>query len=224
MPLIVSQVSILSSPISEEWFFVVIMLLFLIMVYAFWFSYGWLKDSVWNFFNNKKRNSIFSTASANALKSKTVMVFFTLMVFALYLYVIIHNQNEKFELYGFIKFAIAIVVFYTLKQLIMETIAWIFLDKTQVAILRNNYITIVACTGCVIFPLLITNVYITPIIAPYILAISILICIASFLLYTIKLFQLFYRKLLAFFYILLYLCALEIIPLFLFYKVLLFIV
>ena len=205
-----------SNPASQAWVFALLLGVFLLFVYAKSFSANWLTESIRTFFRVQERASIFVENSSNALRLKFFMISFSLTVFALYIYTIMLN----FEVYSFIKILAIIAVYYIVKRFIGELIGYVFLEKSTMSIVRDSYTNLVSYLGIILFPILILQIYLPLQYFNFIEITALIVCIIAFLLFTVKLFLIFFHKKLSFFYIILYLCTLEILPLFFLIKAL----
>ena len=205
-----------ANPASQDWVFALLLGLFLLFVYTQSISTNWLTESVRTFFRVQERASIFVENNSNGLRSKIFMISFSLIVFALYTYTIMLN----FELYNFIIILAIITVYYIVKRLISELIAYVFLEKSTMSIVRESYTNIVSYLGIILFPMLILQIYLPTQYFNTIEITTLIVCITAFLIFAAKLLLIFFHKKLAFFYIMLYLCTLEILPLFFLVKML----
>jgi len=138
---------------------------------------------------------------------------------SLYMYLIIFTADNSFSLKEYGYFLVVTGLFFGIKSLLIDLIGFVFLPHSTLKIAKESYYNIVSILGIILFPLLILQIYI-----PYNLyripeISSLIIGIAACIAVIIKLFQIFFHKTVASFYILLYLCTLEILPLFFLYRV-----
>jgi hypothetical protein len=214
MPLESSDILIASTPISESWFFASILALFAILVYTIIISSDWISLSIRFFFKVKERNSLFATPDTNSRQVKTLPAFFSLAVISLFTCEAIHSPGTALRFINFGKLLLLFGCFYLAKRLLMEITAYVFMEKSKSKIARESYISIINYLGLFLFPLMVLHVYGPAIIADIVLSAGIIVLLAAVLMFIIKLFQIFYTTKLVLFYILLYLCTLEILPLF----------
>jgi len=212
--------SIPSTPASQWWVFVLLLGLFLLFAYAKSFSISWLTLSIRTFFRMQERASIFFESSANSFRSKFLMVLSSVVVFALYIYAVRFNLEAGSNFFNFILILFLVSVYYISKRLIGELTGYIFLEKSTLQIVRESYTNIISYMGIILFPMLVLQIYLPLQFFKFIEIVALIVCIAAFLLFVIKLFLIFFHKKLAFLYIMLYLCTLEILPLFFLIKAL----
>ena len=110
-----------------------------------------------------------------------------------------------------------VVFFFVIKWLLYSFINWIFFNKTRNIIWLESYFNVVIGAGFLLFPIVLLIVYfdLSPQIAPY--SIGFVIIIAKILLFY-KCFSNFFNKLYGAFHLILYFCALEILPDFVLWK------
>ncbi|MDR0811003.1 MAG: DUF4271 domain-containing protein, partial [Paludibacter sp.] len=188
----------------------------LLLLYAHSFSMIWVKDSIKTFFRVQERVSIFAEQSINSFKSRFFMITFSILVIAMYIYTLMFNDS-----FGFYNFALICGItsaYYIIKRFIGEIIGYVFLNKSTLKIARESYMNIVSYMGFILFPLLVLQIYLPLQCLNFIKITAIIVCMTMFLLFVIKLFLIFFHKKLAFLYIMLYLCTLEILPLFFLFK------
>ena len=110
-----------------------------------------------------------------------------------------------------------IVFFFVIKWILYSFVNWIFFNKTRNIIWLESYFNVVIGAGFLLFPIVLLIVYfdLSPQIAPYF--IGFVIIIAKILLFY-KCFSNFFNKFHGAFHLILYFCALEILPDFVLWK------
>ena len=110
-----------------------------------------------------------------------------------------------------------VVFFFVIKWLLYSFVNWIFFNKTRNIIWLESYFNVVIGAGFLLFPIVLLIVYfdLSPQIAPYF--IGFVIIIAKILLFY-KCFSNFFNKFYGAFHLILYFCALEILPDFVLWK------
>ena len=206
-------------PQTENWVFVTILVLFLLLVFSISRSRGMLNEIIRNFFQVKERTSIFSKATINDFRFRFFLVLFSIVVLSLYAYLGLNGFKNLISFTGFSYFLIVFLIYFGIKLLLINLIGIVFFDKTNLKMAKDSYFDVLSFLGITIFPLLILNIYGPGFLSHLTVIFSIMACIIALVLIIIKLFQIFFNKIATSFYILLYLCTLEIVPLLIMYKV-----
>lgn len=202
-----------STTITENWVFGVVFILFILMIIAVNRSYNWIVEAFRNLSKVRNRSSIFSKTTAEEYQSKFLLTIFSTGVISLYLYLHLYIGNAL-SLRVFILFFIAGLIFLFFKNLLMNLVAYVFLDPELLKIAKENYFNIISFLGFLLYPLLILRLYInTGVDVKMFDSIAVILSISALIFMTIKLFRIFLHKILDFFHLMLYLCTLEILPL-----------
>lgn len=208
-----------SLPQTEDWVFLTLFALFLILVSSISRSAGLFTDTIKNFFQVKERTSIFSKATVNDFRFRFFIILFSICVLSLYAYNTIHAPSSPFLLKEYGVFLAATLLFFGIKSILFDILGYVFLDKATLKMSKETYFNIVAFLGVLLYPFLVLGIYLSSDFEPLIELICLILCISAYLLLIIKLFQIFFQKIVASFYILLYLCTLEFLPLIALYQV-----
>ena len=116
------------------------------------------------------------------------------------------------------------MAFLAIKYFIFKILSYIFFNNNnKTSIFTRGYFTILFGLGLGLFPLALGLIYTPPSFHPYFIIGGLILCIISFLLIFYKTSQIFLNKISSFFYIILYLCTLEILPIVLVLKALIWI-
>jgi len=208
-----------SLPNTEIWVFATLILLFLILVFTFKRSSGWMSDTFRYFFKKKDRSSFFSKATISDFYSKSALLLFSLGVFSLYAYLQIFKPESGFHLYIYIFFFLVFLAYYLFKYLTIIILGYVFIEPAKLKKATEYYYNILTFLAISLFPLLFFQIYIHENYFFIIQTLSLIFTSTAFIVLIIKLFQIFFSKIVVSFYILLYLCTLEILPLFILYVV-----
>jgi len=208
-----------SIPQTENWVFVVLMLLFFLLIYSISQSVGYISETIKTFFQVKERSSIFSKATVNDSRFRFLFILFSIVVLSLYVFFYFHKTEQPFTMHEFWLILFATGVFLIVKLILFEIIGYVFLNQNNLKISIVSYFNIISFYGLVLYPLLFLQIYLHESLAGIINVISLIVSLIAAILITFKLFQIFFQKLLDSFYILLYLCTLEILPLIILIKV-----
>lgn len=208
-----------SLPSTEVWVFVALILLFLILVFTFNRSSGWMSDTIRYFFKKKDRSSFFSKATISDFYSKSALLLFSIGVFSLYTYLQVFKFGAGFHLNTYIYFFLVFLAFYLIKYLIILILGYVFLEPANLKTVTEYYYNILSFLAISLFPLLFCQIFIHEDYTYIIQTIALIFSVIALIVLIIKLFQIFFNKIVVSFYILLYLCTLEILPLFLLFVV-----
>jgi hypothetical protein len=202
-----------SSPKSESWVFGYILILFALFIWSTSRSGSFIFESVKNYFQPKKRSSIFSKSTVFDSRYRSFFVLFAIGAISLYIYFLLYVPEKNFTFPTFIKIFGLTAIFVFVKSLFIDLIGYVFLDKSTTKIAKESYFDVISFLGITLFPLLIIQIYSFRAVYPIAGIASLLLCIIAVNMIIIKIFRIFFRKIISFFYIMLYLCTLEILPL-----------
>lgn len=207
-------------PQTEAWVFIALLLLFGYMIYSVTRASNLLSDSIKNFFAVKERSSIFNKSTVNDDRFRIFLTGFSAMVLSLFAYLVLSRPLiDGFSLIHFSRILLITILFFTFKSLEFSVIGYVFLDEKRYKIASESYFNVLSYLSIILYPLLVILIYAPASWYNFFFYLSFFIIVLSFVLIVIKIFQIFFRNLVSVFYILLYLCTLEILPLFILYKV-----
>ena len=194
----------------------VLFLCFILVSYVLAHGKKHLEQQFKNFALSKERASLFDDTTASDVRYTLVLILQTCILsgFCVYDYFSDHDLIlfRTVPHYLLLSIYIAYVVFFfVIKWLLYSFINWIFFNKTRNIIWLESYFNVVIGAGFLLFPIVLLIVYfdLSPQIAPYF--IGFVIIIAKILLFY-KCFSNFSNKLYGAFHLILYFCALEILP------------
>ncbi|MDR1652977.1 MAG: DUF4271 domain-containing protein [Prevotellaceae bacterium] len=208
-----------SSMETSPFVFIGIVALLFLPLLVFHKSKGFLKDSFAMILKTRRRQNTF-----RSFRSPTMSVFALLSIFFIFsmsLYVFNFSFYES-ATFSYLKLSLIIVAtatFFLVKILFIRFLTYVFFDSTITRVTTTDYLNILSLCGLFIFPILVFRIYANPGWHFYLDILSAIILIVSILLVIVKLFGLFFSKFIDLFYILLYLCTLEILPVFSLLKV-----
>ena len=212
---------------ANNWGFILFLTCFFIIAYTVSQRAKLLLSMANGLFRNKDRQSIFFEPAGNEFTSKILLGLQTVILGSLIFYCIsIHNETfipeSSSQLFLFLgKTALALIVFFIYKFLSYSIIGNIFYKKEAVHLWNDNFFSIICLSGIVLFFPVLIFFYVKQayfFCYYFILLYSIFILIFTFY----KIYALFFHEKERLLYFILYLCAQEIIPLFLLYKVLVY--
>ncbi|VBB47334.1 conserved membrane hypothetical protein [uncultured Paludibacter sp.] len=209
-----------SFPNTESWTFIVICMLFLLFVGSVKNSAGILWANVKSIFKSKDSSySYHTTSTINLIEYKIFSTLFFLGVISLFVYEAFYNTPTDFQFITFAKIFGISVAFYIIKILLIEFIGNVFFSLKQIKLFKDTYFNLVLLSSIILFPVLILKTYHPNMWQIPFNQIAVFLLLIFYILLLIKVFQIFFTKILDCFYIFLYLCTLEILPLFLLFRV-----
>ena len=195
------------------------------------FIFSWIKILYQKYIVQVIAATVNYQVSVRLLREKNVLFrnmsmglnfIFTLNI-GLFIYFLIQNFNlNQIEPNGFLSVAIyslGVLAFYNVKTFICKLIGNVFLVKEQIAEYVHNIHLYNKNTGLFLFPVVIVYPYITSsLIKPIVIYLGLIIIIGMTLLLVYRSFQIIMKNGVSLFYLILYLCAVEILPILLLIK------
>lgn len=176
------------------------------------------------FFSSREHASLFSIETRREVHYTLYLLFQTCLILGLFIFD--YNQNTfglstmtvtPFWLLVF--HVLTCCIYFSLKYLIYFFINWIFFDKKKRDRWLFSYSVVLSLQGIFLFPLVLMIVYFN--LLPNTIWISyIVLLILSKLVLFYKCFSIFFPKLYGFFHLIMYFCALEMMPMFAFWQAL----
>ena len=168
------------------------------------------------FFQSRERNSIFANTSSVEMRYVLLLILQTFVLVGVCLFnclvqdrpSLIH-QVDPHALLGFC--VASCLLYFALKWLLYLALGWIFFDKQQVGNWLESYSTLLYYLGFSLFPITLLIVYFG-LNLQFALVLGVFIFILVKILMLYKYIKLFCDKLYGCFLLILYFCALEIIP------------
>lgn len=177
-----------------------------------------------NFLLHKERSSIFASETSIATPSLVVLRLQTCVLAGIYFLNYFENsnpalfiQNSPHKLLG-IYIAICLV-YVMVKWIVYSIIGWAFFDKSYTNLYLESYSTLIYYTGFTLFPFILLFTYFDLNVI-YVVTIGLFILIFAKILIFYKWLKFFFSNIYGLLLLILYFCALEIIPCFIFYKAL----
>ena len=207
-----------SLPHNELWVFIALFFLFGFLIFSVTRSSGLITDAIKTFFQVKERSSIFSKASVTDSRFRVFLIVFAVFVISLFAYLNFYQIKSSFSLVKYFEFILVSSVFFGFKILSFEIMDYVFLDNKSARLAKESYFNVLSFLGIILFPLLVAQIYVAVEFVKISNDFGLLAIILAYILIIIKLFQIFFHNIVSFFYILLYLCTLEILPIFILYR------
>ena len=175
-----------------------------------------------SFFNQRDRASIFGNSASIDIRFLILMLLQTAIFSGLFFFnffddispSLMENVSPYLLLGGYI---VSCAVYILLKWLMYVLLGWIFFDKNKTSLWISSYFTLVCYFGFVLFPFVLLLIY-------FDLKLIYLVVLGLFLLLFVKILmfykwiKLFFNKFEGLLLLILYFCALEIIPCLLLYR------
>ncbi|MDR2823989.1 MAG: DUF4271 domain-containing protein [Prevotellaceae bacterium] len=199
---------------TSPFVFIGIIVLLFLPLFVFFQSPNFLNDSFSMILKEKNRQSMFR--SFRSIDPTILVLLSIFFVFLLSLYIFNFSFSHKIA-FSYSKLGLILMVtaaFFTIKILFIRFLTYVFFDSAAVRVTTIDYLNILSISGLLIFPLLIFRIYTNPHWHFYLDIATTIALITNILLVILKLFRLFFSKFIDLFYILLYLCTLEILPVF----------
>lgn len=209
------------SPGRDDNITLVLLACFFLSAYVLAHSYNFLLQLGSCFLLHRDRASIFGTSAGSDMRYLLLLILQTCVLIGLYLFVCFSVRAEMADqtdsLYLLSLCVVSCIVYVCLKWLMYAFLGWTFLDKSTFTFWAESYATILYYTGFLIFPFLLLIIYLN-----FNLQISVIIGLFLFglvkILILYKWIKLFCYNLFGGLLLILYFCALEIIPCVMFYK------
>ncbi len=204
---------------NQPWIFLTLLFLFVLFSVIIKTQGQYFFSNLKRIFENKNNISDFSTSDKkHRIHISLLFKFFSLSVFSLYAYVLFFDNIQKLSINVFLTLYTITIIFYTLKVIIFKTLGYIFSAPTVATYFTKTYFQLLRILNFILYPILVLYIYVPIFTQTNFIIVSILSFCLFFITLTIKLYQLFFVKRIALFYIFLYLCAVEIMPLFILFR------
>lgn len=208
-----------SQPINEPWVFFTYFATFLLFIVVIKLSGGVLFRNIRYFLSpNKQQTQSFVNESIKSFWVKIFIPIFTTAVLTMAVYLLLYDPLRPFVLLEYAYLFGITTLFLLGKRLIFELIGYVFFEREMTTHYQRIYFHLLFLFAIVLLPVLILYTYQTGS-CSYLLTVSLGLFSLYYIILIIKLFQMFFYKSIAYLYIILYLCTLEIIPLFVLFRV-----
>ena len=218
----VQGIPISYSPKMDDGITLILLGCFFLSAYVLSRSRKFLLQLVKDFLLHRERTSIFASSTATDMRYLLLLILQTCVLSGIYFFNYFIDLNPSLihtipplALLGIYIGACLLYLF--VKWLIYSFLGWIFFDKWRMEIWIESYSTLLYYAGLVLFPFILLIVY-------FDLNLYITMAVGIFLLFLIK-FLMFYKWIKLFcnnlyggFLLILYFCALEIVPCFVLYQ------
>lgn len=209
---------ITSQPINEEWLFFVYLTCFFLFLFLKRQYQGRLFENIRYFLSSRKQQTqSFFTEQIKSFWFRILMPIFTIAVFSVAIYLFLYEPPKTFSLLTYGYLCIVTSLFFLFKRLVFSLLGYVFFDNKQTHYYQQIYFRLFFLLIVILFPILFFYTYQT-IFSLNLYSILVITVLSFYIVLIIKLFQMFFYKSIAYLYIILYLCTLEIMPLFLLFR------
>jgi len=196
-----------------------LLLCFILTSYVFAFGKKSIIEHAKNLFSRKEQIDFFGKATASDLRHRIMLRLQTCILMGLFIFDYFHDYNplmvNQKSIYCILGIYIGIcLVFYAAKWMLYRFLGWIFFNKSTTAAWVISYSTIINYLGFCFFPLILLMVYFD-LSTSIILIIGLILIIFAKILMFYKWLKFFFNDLHGLLYLIVYFCALEILPCFL---------
>lgn len=212
----VEGIPVVYSPGRDSWITLLVLGCFFISSYVLYRSRKFLLQLVKDFFLHKERTSIFASSTAADMRYLLLLVLQTCMLVALTLFdFMVDNSPGMVKSLPGIAWAGLLfggsLLFVLLKWLIYTFAGWVFFDRVRVSMWIESYTTLLYYLGFSLFPFTLLTIYFDLSTNIYLSA-TIGLFVVFKLLTLFKWYKLFCNNFYCSLLLILYFCALEIIP------------
>ena len=208
-----------SFPTNESWVFGAILFFIVLLLLSLKKSGGNFTKAIKTLFRKKNSSNTFLGNSVNNFEYKFYFTYFIIGVVSLYVYESLFGGGRTFNVRSFALVFGINLAFYITKILQIEFVGNVFFNKRQIKSFKDDYFNLICLFAVSLFPFLILRTYnYFNWVLPFDL-IAIILLLFFYILLFIKIIQIFFSKTLDTFYIFLYLCTLEILPIFILFRV-----
>jgi len=192
------------------------LLCFILTAYVFANGRKAIIEQAKNLFSRKDTTDFLGRSTASELRHRIMLRFQTCILLGIFTFNYFHDYNpssfDQKSIYCVLGIYIGIcIVFYSLKRIIYGFLGWVFFDKNTTSAWLESYSTIINYLGICFFPLVLLMVYFN-LSASIILIIGFILVIFAKLLMFYKWLKFFFNNLHGLLYLIVYFCALEILP------------
>lgn len=197
------------------------LLLFCFILTAYVFANGKkvLMEQCKNLFNRKEQTDVFSRTTSSDFRYRIILQLQTCILMGIIIFDYFHGHSPSFfehnPVYLILGVYIGIcILYYVIKWIIYAFIGWIFFDKNVITSWLESYSTIIHYLGFCFFPLTLLMIYFD-LSTSIILSIGLILVILAKIVMFYKCLQFFFNNMYGVLYLIVYFCALEILPCFL---------
>jgi len=209
---------------SDDLVSVIILICFFLLAYVFSYTWKYLFQQAKNFILHKERANLFgATTSINGYFSIIIILQTSLLTAIIFLGYFNYKCTDLLqETPSYLPLGIyagVFLIYILFKRILYSFLGWIFFDKGLITLWFESWFTLVYCCGFILFPYVLLLVYFD-FNTQMMLAFGLLILIIAKILMLYKWLKFFFNNIYGLSLLILYFCALEIVPCFIYYRVL----
>ncbi|MEG1685425.1 MAG: DUF4271 domain-containing protein [Bacteroides sp.] len=200
----------------------IVFLCFFFVAYVFTYGKRFLIQEVKDFYRTKERNSIFANSTAADFRYGLVLLTQTCILMGICCFDYFHTKLP--QLFDVVHpnlvlgiYILYFALFYLLKWMVYHFLGWVFFDKSTTNMWLESYSTILRFFGISLFPIVLMMIYFD-LSLNVLLLIALLLFLLTKLLMFYKYLKLFSSNLYGFLYLIVYFCALELMPCFILFQ------
>lgn len=208
--------------VSDDWILGVVLVSFVVLAWIRLFYNKFLSPTFVAIINLQVSHNLFRDKSGVSIRVSSGLNLIFYLNGGLYLYLLIQRlETDPFGFGGFWSFSLLCLILiglYLVKQIVTSLVGFISLTQKVFKEYMHNVFLFNKNLGLVLFPVVLGNVYMSDLLAPFFLFSGIVFVGLVYLLRLIRGFQIFIKEGVSILYWILYLCALEIFPIVIFLK------
>ncbi|MGL4851776.1 MAG: DUF4271 domain-containing protein [Phocaeicola sp.] len=195
---------------------------FIVLSYVLSRTKNYLIQGVKSFFDSKNRVGLFDIFTASDARYRLALLFQSCVLLGFCLYELLLNHNYLvFSIYPhpwlLALFIGAFILFFFAKYLLFQLINSVFFEKTKQILWIDSYFNVLVSIGFLLFPIILLVVYFD-LSDTHTIYLSLIVIFISKTLLFYKCNSTFFNKIHRYLHLILYFCALEIVPDLLFWK------
>ena len=210
------------APRMDEWVTCILLACFFVSSWVLSRSGRFLWQQARDFVLHRERSDLFAVSTGGDVRFLLLLIGQTCVLAGVYLFDYFSGADPRLVRHvpswmAIGTYVAACVFFVFAKWLLYGFLGWIFLDKEQTALWMESYSTLLYYLGFVLFPLVLLVVYFN-VALPIVALAGVLLFVFLKILTVYKWLRLFCRHLYGCFWVILYFCALEILPCLVLYR------
>lgn len=223
IPMLIMNIPIPYSPKTDDGIAIILLCCFLVSAYVLSRAKKFLWQQGSNFFLHKERTSIFSASTATDMHYLLLLVIQTCVLIGICFFNYFDNINpgliSHIPSYLLLGIYSAVCIIYILfKWLVYSFLGWVFFDKGTTDMWLESYSTLLYYVGFALFPFVLFLIYFD-LNTDFMVIIGFGFIIIAKILIFYKWLKFFFKNIYGLLLLILYFCALEIIPCFIYYQV-----
>ena len=210
------------SPRTDDVIALVLLACFFLSSFVLARSKKFLSQQAKDFILHRERTSIFATSTASDVRYLLLLVLQTCILGGICIFNYFNDiqprlMEEVSPLLLLGTYILVCLIYVLFKWVLYSFLGWVFLDKNRTSLWLESYSTLIYYLGFVLFPFVLFLVYFDLKIV-FLVTIALFLIIFAKILMFYKWIKLFFNNIVTLFLLILYFCALEIMPYLLLYQ------